>query len=105
MQFKLWRLRAVTLATLVLGAMAPAVPLAVGTLPVQASSGGFDSPGNLLISDQFNHRAFIIDPAGALLFQYGLTNDPGFRNGELDGPYTSFAIGDYTGQTVPPSKF
>jgi outer membrane protein assembly factor BamB len=61
--------------------------------------------GNTAIADQFNHRVLIIDPNGALLFQYGVTNDPGFRDGELDGPYTAFSIGDYTGQTVPPSVF
>ena len=61
--------------------------------------------GDTSIADQFNHRAFIIGPTGTVLFQYGVTNDPGFRDGELDGPYTSFAIGDYTGQTVPPSMF
>jgi len=61
--------------------------------------------GNTAIADQFNHRALVIDPNGVLLFQYGITNDPGFRNGQLDGPYTAFSIGDYTGQTVPPSTF
>ena len=61
--------------------------------------------GDTSIADQFNHRAFIIGAKGTVLFQYGVTNDPGFRDGELDGPYTSFAIGDYTGQTVPPSMF
>lgn len=61
--------------------------------------------GNTSIADQFNHRAFIIDPTGAVVFQYGITNDPGVRDGELDGPYTSFVIGDYTGQTPPPSQF
>ena len=61
--------------------------------------------GNTAIADQFNHRALVIDSTGTLLFQDGVTNDPGFRDGELDGPYTAFAIGDYTGQTVPPSEF
>jgi hypothetical protein len=61
--------------------------------------------GNTSIADQFNHRSFIIDRAGSVVFQYGITNDPGFRDGETDGPYTAFVIGDYTGQTVPPSNF
>src|SRR5258708_868360 len=56
-QFKLWRFRALTLATALLGAAAPTVSLAVAAVPVQASSVGFNSPGNLLISDQFHNRA------------------------------------------------
>jgi outer membrane protein assembly factor BamB len=61
--------------------------------------------GHISIADQFNHRAIIIDQNGGLLFQYGVTNQPGNAPGQLDGPYTSYAIGDYTGQTVPPPDF
>jgi outer membrane protein assembly factor BamB len=61
--------------------------------------------GDISIADQYNHRALIISPSGALLFQYGMTNVPGNGFNQLDGPYTSFVIGDYTGQTAPPARF
>ena len=61
--------------------------------------------GNMSIADQYNHRAFIIDPNGAMMFQFGVTNTPGNGPGQLDGPYTAFVIGDYTGQTAPPPNF
>ena len=61
--------------------------------------------GHTSIADQFNHRAIIIDQSGGLLFQYGVTNQPGNAAGQLDGPYTSFEVGDYAGQTVPPAEF
>jgi hypothetical protein len=61
--------------------------------------------GNTAIADQFNHRAIIIDPSQQIVYQYGMTNVFGNSPGLLDGPYTAFAIGDYTGQTPPPSTF
>jgi hypothetical protein len=61
--------------------------------------------GNTSIADQFNHRVLIVDPHGNINFQYGMLNTPGNGPGQLDGPYTSFVIGDYTGQTPPPSTF
>jgi len=63
------------------------------------------SNGDTSIADQFNHRAIIIDANKNLVFQYGVTNVPGNRRGLLDGPYTAFVIGDYTGQTPPPPNF
>jgi hypothetical protein len=61
--------------------------------------------GNTSIADQFNHRAFVISPGKRTVFQYGITNSFGNAPGQLDGPYTSFVIGDYTGQTPPPPVF
>lgn len=58
--------------------------------------------GDTMIADQFNDRVLLIDPSGATLWQYGVTNVPGNAAGELNAPYTAFVIGDYTGQTVPP---
>lgn len=61
--------------------------------------------GGTSIADQFNHRAIIIDDEKELEFQYGQTNLSGNGPDQLNGPYTSFVIGDYTGQTRPPSVF
>jgi hypothetical protein len=61
--------------------------------------------GDTAIADQFNHRAIVISPSGQLKFQVGMTNVPGNGPGQLDGPYTAFSIGDYTGQTPPPPVF
>jgi hypothetical protein len=61
--------------------------------------------GDTAIADQFNHRAIIIGENKELEFQYGSTNVPGNTPGLLDGPYTAFVIGDYTGQTPPPEHF
>ncbi len=61
--------------------------------------------GDIAIADQFNHRAIIIGGDKQLEFQYGKTNVPGIARGLLDGPYTAFVLGDYTGQTPPPAEF
>jgi hypothetical protein len=61
--------------------------------------------GDTAIADQFNHRAIIIGEDKHLEFQYGSTNVPGVTPGLLDGPYTAFVVGDYTGQTRPPEDF
>lgn len=58
--------------------------------------------GDTSISDQFNDRVIIVDPEGNIKFQYGKENVVGTGQNELDGPYTGFVIGDYTGQTPPP---
>ncbi|MFI5286019.1 MAG: PQQ-binding-like beta-propeller repeat protein [Candidatus Dormibacteria bacterium] len=58
--------------------------------------------GAISIADQFNHRAILISPTGRLLEQIGETGIPGSGFDQLDGPYTAFVIGDYTGQTPPP---
>jgi hypothetical protein len=59
--------------------------------------------GGISIADQFNHRVLIVDPL--MEFQYGMVNVPGNGPGQLNGPYTSYVIGDYTGQTPPPATF
>ncbi len=60
--------------------------------------------GNTIIADQFNHRVFIIDRNSAIVWQYGMTNIAGNTAGLLNAPYSAFVIGDYTGQTVPPTN-
>lgn len=61
--------------------------------------------GDISIADQFNNRALIIKPDKTKVFQYGMTNVIGNGFNQLDGLYTAFVIGDYTGQTPPPAKF
>lgn len=61
--------------------------------------------GDTMIADQFNDRAIMIDPDKGLDFQYGMTNVAGNGPNQLNGPYTAYVIGDYTGQTPPPSPF
>jgi hypothetical protein len=61
--------------------------------------------GNIIIADQFNDRALIINRSKSKVFQYGMTNVVGNGPNQLDGPYTAFVIGDYTGQTPPPRDF
>jgi outer membrane protein assembly factor BamB len=74
-------------------------PMPLPTNAVQLSN------GNISIADQFNHRVMIIDRNKHILFQYGMLNKPGNGPNQLNGPYTSFVLGDYTGQTPPPSFF
>ncbi len=59
--------------------------------------------GGIMIADQFNNRVLIINPA--VQFQYGTVNVTGNGPDQLNGPYTSYVIGDYTGQTPPPPTF
>jgi PQQ-like domain len=61
--------------------------------------------GDTVIADQFNHRAIMVDRSRHLEYQYGMTNVFGNGPNQLDGPYTAFVIGDYTGQTPPPPQF
>jgi hypothetical protein len=58
--------------------------------------------GNTIVADQFNHRVFIFNHDKNVVWQYGITNVSGNGTGQLNGPYTAFVIGDYTGQTTPP---
>src|SRR5215469_4717651 len=59
--------------------------------------------GAIMIADQFNNRILVINPKVQL--EYGTLNVTGNGNNQLNGPYTSYVIGDYTGQTPPPSTF
>jgi outer membrane protein assembly factor BamB len=59
--------------------------------------------GEIVIADQFNHRVLVVDPK--MEFQYGMVNVAGNAVGQLNGPYTCYVIGDYTGQTPPPPTF
>ena len=67
--------------------------------------------GNVLISDQFNNQVFEVThkygtPASIVENRvYGTINNPGFNPStaltKMNGPYSAYVIGDYTGITPP----
>jgi len=61
--------------------------------------------GDTLISDQFNNQVIRVDASGNIVASYGTINDPGFSPGsaltKMNGPYSAYVIGDYTGMTPP----
>jgi PQQ-like domain len=61
------------------------------------------SDGATAISDTGNDRVIVVDNSGQIVYQYGKTNDPGDGPDQLNGPYSAYVIGDYTGQTLPAS--
>ncbi len=63
------------------------------------------SNGDTMIADQFNSRVILINPQKQIVWQYGMTNVTGHGFDQLFDPYTGFVIGDYTGQTIPPTNF
>ena len=46
--------------------------LFLGVMPALAGGMGFNHPGNILIADQFNNRVIEADPAGNIIWQFGL---------------------------------
>ena len=61
--------------------------------------------GDTLISDQFNNQVIRVSPEGSIVASYGTINDLGFSPGtaltKMNGPYSAYVIGDYTGLTPP----
>jgi hypothetical protein len=60
--------------------------------------------GDTLISDQFNHQVIRVNMSGDIVAGYGTINNPGFNPVtaiEMNGPYSAYVIGDYTGITPP----
>ena len=62
--------------------------------------------GDTLISDQFNHQVIKVDSSGNIVApEYGNINQPGFGTQNvsqgMNGPYSAYVIGDYTGITPP----
>ena len=60
--------------------------------------------GNTLISDQFNNQVIEVNSSKAIVASYGMINDPGFSPStavQMNGPYSAYVIGDYTGITAP----
>ena len=58
----------------IFGAMIAAAALALiaGRMVADDTNGGFNSPGNYLIADQFNNRAIEVSPNGKIVWQFGL---------------------------------
>ena len=52
-----------------------AFPSVFAASTTKITNGGFNQPGNILITDQFNNRVIEIDPAGNIVWQFG--NGPG----------------------------
>src|SRR5260370_5371651 len=48
-----------------------ALALLLGVVSANAQQSGFNQPGNILITDQFNNRVIEINPAGAIVWQFG----------------------------------
>jgi hypothetical protein len=61
--------------------------------------------GDTLISDQFNDQVIRVDLSGNIVASYGTTNTVGFSltsaATQMNGPYSAYVIGDYTGLTPP----
>ena len=61
--------------------------------------------GEIVISDQFNHRVIVIDKKKNVRAQYGNLNVPGYGATDtqqgLNAPYDAKIIGDFTGLTQP----
>ncbi len=57
--------------------------------------------GNTLISNQFNNQVIEVDPAGNIVFSQGQIGVVGTSFNELNAPYDSKVVGDYTGLTAP----
>ncbi len=79
------------------GARAAAAPI-TATAGGRAVAGRFNEPGNLLIADQFNNRVIEIDPAGDIVWSFGLgPNDftaksvIGVNDAQRVGPLTLMA--------------
>src|SRR5215472_10570372 len=64
-----------TRARLGAGRAGPLIPLvaavAFACLPGMSAGGQFNTPGHILITDQFNNRVIEIDPAGTIVWSFG----------------------------------
>ncbi len=63
------------LATAIVFLALAAFPSVFATSTTRTTNGGFNQPGNILITDQFNNRVIEIDRAGNIVWQFG--NGPG----------------------------
>ena len=77
--------------------LASSILVLSGAVPALASA-GFNQPGNILISDQFNNRVIEVSPAGKIVWSFGLgPNDftgrspIGVNDAQRIGPYTLIA--------------
>jgi hypothetical protein len=72
--------------------------------PNITNGGGFNQPGNILITDQFNNRVIEISPSGSIVWQFG--NGPGDTSANaIAGTNDAERVGSLTlmsGTGVPP---
>jgi hypothetical protein len=61
--------------------------------------------GELVITDQFNHRVVVVNLFKQIIFQYGITNEAGNDCNMLNSPYSTTVVGDYFSLTRPPLTF
>jgi len=62
---------------------------------IASAGSGFNQPGNILITDQFNNRVIEIDPAGNIVWQFG--NGPGDTSANaIVGTNDAERVGDHT---------
>src|SRR5713226_10535290 len=72
-----------------------AFPLVFATSTTKTTNGGFNQPGNILITDQFNNRVIEIDRAGNIVWQFG--NGPGDHSANaITGTNDAERIGSLT---------
>jgi len=57
--------------------------------------------GDTSIADTLNNRVLIVNSHNQTVYQYGMTNVQGNGPNQLNWPYSSYVIGDYTGMTLP----
>src|SRR5258708_28136398 len=78
--------------------------LLFATVSKAQSSGKFNQPGNILITDQFNNRVIEIDPEGNIVWQFG--NGPGDTSANaIVGTNDAERVGNLTlmsGTGIPP---
>ena len=57
--------------------------------------------GSILITNQFDNQILIVNRAKSIVYRYGKIGVVGKAKGFLNGPYSAYVIGDYTGLTRP----
>src|SRR5713101_8330285 len=81
-----------------------AFPSVFAASTTKITNGGFNQPGNILITDQFNNRVIEIDRAGNIVWQFG--NGPGDTSANaIAGTNDAERVGSLTlmsGTGVPP---
>jgi hypothetical protein len=100
--FSSWKNNFLALAVVFLALAA--FPSVLASSPPQNTNAGFNQPGNILITDQFNNRVIEISPSGSIVWQFG--NGPGDTSANaIAGTNDAERIGSLTlmsGTGVPP---
>jgi hypothetical protein len=95
---------ALLLGFLVTTSVAVTATVPVGARTASTTNSGFNQPGNILITDQFNNRVIEIDRAGNIVWQFG--NGPGDTSASaIVGTNDAERVGSLTlmsGTGIPP---